>query len=144
MNTIELNQQGSITPTFTLGFFLLTGWEDFFVAQIGHTAKTIWQISAHKFGFNFVGEIEQQFFLPNAVPRHIFACQSKFGEIDTFCQFHQHFTRTFSYKIWCQTRNVSRKKDVRTKNAHLKRWWNWHLVNVKFLRVFISSKVVLF
>jgi hypothetical protein len=32
----------------------------------------------------------------------------------------------FSYKIWYQTRNITRKKDVRTKNAGVKPWWNWH------------------
>jgi hypothetical protein len=32
------------------------------------TANIIWQISAHKFGLNFVGEMEWQIFLTNVVP----------------------------------------------------------------------------
>jgi len=42
-----------------------------------------------KFETLIVGEIEQRFFLPNAVSWQIFAWQSKFGEIDPWAQFHQ-------------------------------------------------------
>jgi len=34
----------------------------FLVQKFGRTANMVWQISAHNFGLNFVGEIEQQFF----------------------------------------------------------------------------------
>jgi len=53
----------------------------FFCAQIGQAVNSVWQISAQKFGLNFVGEIEWQFFSPNAVRWHLFAWSNKFGEI---------------------------------------------------------------
>jgi len=42
-----------------------------------------------------------------------------------WCQFHQHFTRAFF--VWKCFSIVTfwRKKHFRTKNAHVKCWWNW-------------------
>ncbi len=56
----------------------------------------IWQITAFKFGLNFVGVIEQQQLLPNSVRQQLFAWQTKFGEID---HLNQHFTITQIYKF---------------------------------------------
>ncbi len=36
----------------------------------------------------------------------------------------------FSYEFWRQSQNVTRKKDVRTKNSYVKLWWNWRLVSI--------------
>ncbi len=41
----------------------------------------IWQISAYKFGLNFVGEIERQLFCQTTVRRRLFAWQTKFGNL---------------------------------------------------------------
>jgi len=54
----------------------------FFGTQIGQMVNSIWQILAHKLGLNYVGEIEQRFFLTNAVCWRLFDWQTKFGEID--------------------------------------------------------------
>jgi len=37
------------------------------------------------------------------------------------------YARFFRTKFWRQTRNVTRKKDVCTKNGRVKLWWNGHL-----------------
>jgi hypothetical protein len=60
----------------------LTPGSDFPGAQIWQAVNGVWRISAHIFGLSFVGEIEQQFFLQNAVRRGLFDWQTKFGEID--------------------------------------------------------------
>jgi len=55
------------------------------------------------------------------------AVQKDVGEIDPFrSQFHQHFTCMFFIRkcFFCQ--NVTREKHFGTKNAGVKRWWNWH------------------
>jgi len=44
-------------------------------------ANSVWQISAQKFGSNFVGEIERQIFAT-------FCLANKFGKIDPRGQFH--------------------------------------------------------
>jgi len=48
----------------------------FFGEQIWQMASIIWHISAHRFDLNCIGEIEWQFFLPNAVHRHFFALRT--------------------------------------------------------------------
>jgi len=45
----------------------------------------------------------------------------------SLCQFHQCFLRAFFVRL---IRNVTRKKDVCTKNACKKNWWNWPLVSI--------------
>jgi len=40
----------------------------FFGAQLWQTANSVWRILAHKFGLNFVDEIEWQFFAERCGP----------------------------------------------------------------------------
>ncbi len=61
-------------------FFARTGWEAFFGAQIEQTLNSFWQNAAHKFGLNFVCEIEDNFFA-----YFCFAWQTKIGEIGPKC-----------------------------------------------------------
>jgi len=42
--------------------FLRAQNEKLFFAQIGQTVNSVWKISAHRLGLNFVGEIEKQIF----------------------------------------------------------------------------------
>ncbi len=48
-------------------------------------------------------------------------------KIDSCSQFHQCYTRAFFLWIFQQSQNVTRKKDICTKKAREKRWWNWYL-----------------
>jgi len=86
--------QGSFLSTYLCGFFRAQDQCKVFFWRT-YLANIIWKISAHLFGFNFVSEIEQQFFFPNAVLRRLFTCRTKFGEIDPFRQFHQRKTPAF-------------------------------------------------
>jgi len=47
----------------------------------------------------------------------------KFDRIDSCRQFHQHFSRAFFVRIFCQSQNVTRKScrnDIRMKNSYVK------------------------
>jgi len=46
--------------------------------------NSICGISAQKFGLNFIGEFEQQFFCQTLC---LFVCRTKVDEIDPMCQF---------------------------------------------------------
>jgi len=65
-------------------------------------------------------------------------CTFNVDEIDGRCQFHQRF---FVRKSFWQLFLVTfwQKKHFRTKNAHVKCWWNWPQTN--FLTAWRSSIV---
>jgi len=67
------------------------------------------------------------------IANFIFFCKGRKGKsIDVCCQFHQHFTRAFFvwksfWQLFSSYMKVGKSctKHFRTKNAHLKCWWNW-------------------
>jgi len=85
--------------------------------------SSVWQM-AHNFGKTqqIFGKIHHNFkvkecgwnwtanFLPNVARWRLFAWQTKFGEINPRCQFHQHFMRAFFIQKFIQSQNVTRKK----------------------------------
>ena len=52
--------------------------------------------------------------------------------VNSRCQFHQHYTHAFFLRKCFSLDTFWQKKHFRTKITREKRWWNWHLVFMRY------------